>query len=205
MVLIMDPEIWFQFFISVWHQIIVAAKWLVAGEHKFQLIITGIAVLPATVVSIWALINQLRQTATRIKVRPFQMQMDTLTGPVLSDPWSGVEIRNLSGFPVYIRGVGFRIDGRLYGFGRPLNHRDVEVKWPYELAPHRMCAFRLRPSSFEGRRFINGVKPLLKEKFIWEVGTAYAITETDERFYSKKIPRKALRQIRELVPPDWLK
>ena len=77
-----------------------AASWvlnlIITPEHQFQLLITIITVIPATIVSAWALINQIRQTQSRLAVLTSPIQNKTIQGEsILADEWPGIVVRNL--------------------------------------------------------------------------------------------------------------
>ena len=78
-------------------------------EHEFQLLLTGISIVPATALSAWALINQRRQTTASLDVLMSPIFMSTVEGKsVLTEDWPGIAVRNQSTFPLRICSVGTR-------------------------------------------------------------------------------------------------
>lgn len=174
-------------------------------EHEFQLLITGITVIPATLIAAWALINQRRQTEPRLKVLPSPMMASTVTGKevLVSPQWPGIVIRNESSFELRICNVGYCIGKKFYTFGRPLVFSpDVESPpWPWVIEPRARVGFHVDLFTDEGQKFSNELTSTLKNgRFLWEVGRAYAVTECGRWFYSKRLSRKAVRQLREVTP-----
>ncbi len=170
-------------------------------EHKFQLLITTVTVVPATIVAAWALINQLRQTKPRLEVVISPIMWSTVTGqPVLGDDWPGVVVRNQSFFPLRICNVGFCVGKKFYTFGKPLLNKDSDLKpaaWPHEVAPRARAAFFLNCGTDDGRDFTNAIRPILKDKRIWEVARGYVMTECNRTFASRKMSRKSLAMLRK--------
>ena len=169
-------------------------------EHKFQLLITVLTVVPVTIVSAWALVNQLRQTTPRLQVLLSPIFRKTVTGePLLGDDWPGVVVRNLSPFSLRICNVGFRIGRKHYSFGKPLLLKDSDLRpatWPYEVAPRARAGFYLNSTTDDGLNFTNAVLPILKDKLIWEISRGYVMTECNKSFVSPKMSPKTLRTLR---------
>jgi len=171
-------------------------------DHKFELLRTVASVIPATVLSVWAFIHQRRQTLPRLEVLISPIRWATIDGKsVLGEDWPGLVVRNQSTFPLRVFNVGFRIGRKFYSFGRPAVGGDSALtpakQWPLELAPRSRTAFYLDgvPVSFG-----DSIKPALKGRRIWEVARAYAMTECNHTFVSRKLSRKALATLRQAEP-----
>lgn len=172
-------------------------------EHKFQLLITGITVFPATLIAIWALISQRRQTEPRLKVVPMPMMAETVTGKevLVSPQWPGIVVRNVGAVQLRICNVGYRIGKKFHSFGKPVVfNADADSPWPWVLEPHARVGFHLDLFNDEGRKFMTAMTSQLNGKFLWEVGRAYAVTECGKWFYSKQLSRKSVRLLREVAP-----
>lgn len=173
------------------------------SEHQFQLLITIVIVVPATLVSAWALVNQLRQTRPKLEVLISPVFSRSASGePVLTDDWYGVVVRNVSSFPLRICNIGYRIGKKYYSFGKPVineNSGFTPSPWPYEIAPRARAAFHLDYSGHEAKLFTNAVGPLELEsgKLLWEISRAYAITECNRTFISRRISRETLQMLRK--------
>jgi hypothetical protein len=174
---------------------------VMTSEHKFQLLITAITVVPVTIVSAWALISQLRQNKPRLEVLISPVFWNSATGePILGQEWPGIVVRNQSPFPLRISNVGFRVGKKFYTFGKPLLNKDSDLKpatWPCEVASRGRAAFYLNDNTSDGRTFINAIQPILKDKLIWEVSRGYAMTECNKTFVSLKMSRKTLELLRK--------
>lgn len=171
-----------------------------APEHRFQLAITLIAVLPATIVSTWALINQLRQTRTKLTVHFSPMMMNTISGKeALIRELPGVLIRNFSPFPVRICSVGFRIEKEHFAFGRPVG-LTRQIEWPFEMPARSRMVFYCNDRDLDGREVMAKLEEVLGEKFVWEVGSVYALTEPGEIFRSRRMSRAGQKYLRSTAP-----
>src|ERR1700730_10835108 len=106
-------------------------------EHWFQLFLTLVTLIPATVLSFWAAVNQYRQTAPRLKVIVGPVFWANVTGEESAvEDWPGVVVLNESPFPLRVSSVGYEIGGKHYGFGRPvLENLKPPMTWPVEIAP----------------------------------------------------------------------
>lgn len=176
-------------------------------EHKFELLKTIIAVIPATIISIWALISQRRQVRPKLEVLLSPVFWSTIDGKsVLGDDWPGIVVRNQSTFPLRICNVGLKIGEKHYQFGKPRlnkNSQIQETEWPYEITPRSRAAFYVDKGTDEGRKFAEDIPYKPKDKLIWEMARGYALTECGRKFVSKKLSQEALRVLREAVPiPD---
>jgi hypothetical protein len=170
-------------------------------EHEFELLKTAVSVVPATLLSWWALTNQRRQTQPRLEVLLSPIFNPTLDGKsVLSDDWPGVVVRNQSTFPLRVANVGFYIGKKFFTFDTPSDGQfKPREEWPAEVAPRTRLA--LYPSFFAQSTFGRILLPELKGKKPWEVLRAYAITECNHTFFSRRLPRKSLKILREAQPP----
>jgi hypothetical protein len=164
-------------------------------EHQFQLFLTCILAVPATVLSAWALIDQHRQTATRLKVVVSPMFWNTLANAqIMADDWPGISVLNQSAFPLRVSNVGFRVGRKHFEFGKPLVGPRLEPaeEWPMEIAPRSRIGLHLDRHALEGVKFVNAVPSVLNSKPIWEVGRAYAMTECNHKFVSPRLSKRAL-------------
>ena len=169
-------------------------------EQKFEILRTGLSILPATVLATWALINQRRQTTARLDVLMSPIMMSTVEGkPVLTDKWPGIAVRNQSAFPLRVCSIGYRVGKKYYAFGKPSNNEFQPFsEWPSEVAPRSRAVFYPGPEAI--RNFRQGGLLEQKEKKVWEIGRAYAMTESNAFFLSPKMSRKTLRQLRAAEP-----
>jgi hypothetical protein len=171
---------------------------MLTPDHKFDLFKTIVAIVPATIVSFWALINQRRQTEPRLEVVLSPVFWPTVDGKSgLGTDCPGIVVRNQSSFALRICNVGFRIGKKYFEFGRPLGSDLTESPWPYEIAPRARAAFYLNYHADWGRRFTNAIPPEPKGKLLWEVARGYAMTECAKTFVSPTLSRKSLRVLRE--------
>jgi len=177
---------------------------MITPEHKFELFKSIAAVVPATLVSVWALINQRRQTQPRLEVLLSPIFSPTIDGKSIlgKEDWPGILVRNQSSFPLRICNVGFRIGKKYFEFGRPLGGDLKESTWPYEIAPRTRAAFYRNEGADYGRTFANAISPELKGKLIWRIVRGYAITECARTFVSPKLSRKTLRMLRKAAAVD---
>ncbi|MFI5108716.1 MAG: hypothetical protein ACHP78_07715, partial [Terriglobales bacterium] len=172
-------------------------------EHQFQLLITIVPVVPATLVSAWALVNQWRQTTPRLEVLVSPVLSRTVSGEsVLVEDRYGMVVRNLSPFPLRVCNVGYRIGKKYYSFGRPVMNENSGLTpgpWPYEIASRTRAAFYLDYSKQDAKAFTNAILQPESEagKPLWEISRAYAMTECNRTFTSPGISRKTLRMLRE--------
>jgi hypothetical protein len=170
---------------------------LMTPEHKFELLKTIVAVVPATIISVWALISQRRQVKPRLEVLLSPIFWRTIEGkPALGDDWPGIVVRNQSAFPLRVCNVGLKIDKKYYQFGKPLLNRDSQLhesQWPYEVAPRARAAFYLNHSTDDGHRFTKDIPSKPKDRLTWETARGYAITECGREFVSKRLSRKSLQ------------
>lgn len=157
--------------------------------------------MPATIVSLWALIHQRRQIAPRLEVVLSPIFSPTLDGKSIlgKNDWPGIVVRNQSAFPLRICNVGFRIGKKYFEFGKPLDENFKESAWPYEIAPRARAAFYRNESADFGQSFVKAISPELQGKPIWEVGHGYAMTECARTFVSPKLSRKSLQMLRAAV------
>lgn len=172
-------------------------------EHEFELVTVLVPVIPATLLSIWALINQRRQTEPRLEVLPSPTMTEAVTGKhILMDELPGVAVRNLSSYPLRICNVGYRIGKKFYTFGKPhVNWKSTDDSlWPCVLEPHARVALHANFNSRDGLNFANAVKPSLGDRFLWEAGRAYVATECGRWFFSKRLSRKSVRVLRDAIP-----
>ncbi|MGA2301049.1 MAG: hypothetical protein ABSG77_10205 [Candidatus Acidiferrum sp.] len=173
------------------------------AEHQFQLIIAIVTVVLATLVSAWALVNQLRQTRPSLEVLISPVLSRTVDGElVLKDDWYGVVVRNVSPFPLRICDIGYRVGKKYYSFGKPVIRENSEFKpvsWPYEIEPRARAAFHLDYSGQDGKAFTDVISKPESEsgKLLWEISRAYAMTECNRTFISPRMPRKTLQMIRQ--------
>jgi hypothetical protein len=169
-------------------------------EHWFQLFLTCILAVPATVLSAWALIDQHRQTAPRLKVIVGPVFWANVTGEESAvDDWPGVVVLNESTFPLRVNGVGYKIGGKYCRFGRPvLENGKPPTTWPLEIAPRALIALYLDLNAqvpAEGLQFVKEASAALNGKPIWEAGRAYATTECRREFKSKRLSRKSVKML----------
>lgn len=171
-------------------------------DHEFQLLLAAITVVPATIVSAWALISQLRQTKPRLQVLTSPITTLTIEGKrVLTENWPGVVVRNFSPFPIRICNVGFTIGKkRFYQFGTPLNSKFEEMSWPCEIEPRQRLVFYVNEDSLDGRQFINAIPKDVRQD-IWRLGLGYAMTECGNTFFSKPISRKSVQVLQPKPRP----
>ena len=173
------------------------------AEHQFQLLLTIVIIVPATLVSTWALVNQLRQTRPKLEVLISPVLSETVSGePVLVDDWYGVVVRNVSPFPLRICNIGFRIGKKYHSFGKPVINENSEFKpapWPYEIESRARAAFHLDYSGQDGKAFTDVISKPESEsgKLLWEISRAYAMTECNRTFISPRMPRKTLQMVRQ--------
>jgi hypothetical protein len=174
---------------------------MITPDHKFELLRTVVAAVPATIVSIWALIHQRRQITPRLEVVLSPVFWPTLDGMGIlkKDDWPGIVVRNQSAFPLRICNVGFRIGKKYFEFGKPLDGNFKESEWPYVIAPRARAAFYRNESTGFGQSFVRAITPELKGKQIWEVGHGYVMTECARAFVSPKLSRKLLQTLRTAV------
>jgi hypothetical protein len=170
-------------------------------EHKFQLGIAVLTITPATILSLWALVNQRRQTTPRLKILPSPITMKSITGKtVFVDQWPGIVVLNHSPFPVRVCNVGYCIGRRHYTFGKPLLNEDSalinEAPWPWEIEPRSRAAFHPDLAG-DGQDFVKAITPALNGKPVLAVARAYAISETAGPFYSKRLSRKSLGTLQQ--------
>jgi len=171
---------------------------MLTPEHKFDLLKTALAVLPASLVSLWALISQRRQNSPRLEVVISPIFIPTIDGnSALADEWPGIAVRNQSSFPLRICNVGLRVGKKFFEFGRPLGTDFKETQWPYEIAPRARAGFYFNERADYGERLASAISPELKDKSLWQVARVYAMTECARTFTSPKLPRKSLRTLRE--------
>ena len=177
---------------------------MITPEHKFDLLKTVAAAVPAAIISLWAFIHHRRQTKPRLDVLLSPIFCTTIEGKSIltKGDWPGIVVRNQSSFPLRICNVGFQIGKKYFEFGRPLGGDFKESTWPYEIAPRTRTAFYRNESADYGQTFATAILPELKGKWIWEVGRAYAMTECARTFVSRKLSRKSLRMLRTAVPPS---
>ncbi len=173
-------------------------------EHKFQLFIALLAVVPATLLSWWALVSHRHRTTPRLQVLPSPIMMSDVTGKqVFVNEWPGIVVRNLSPFPQKVCNVGYRIGDKFFTFGRPLSNVEStlvsKAPWPREIEPRSRAAFYLDLNR-EGRDFVAAITPVLKGQSVLEIGRAYAFTESGEKFYSKRLSRKSRREFQKVRP-----
>jgi hypothetical protein len=169
-------------------------------EHWFQLFLTCILAVPATVLSAWALFDQQRQTAPRLKVIVGPVFWANVTGEESAvDDWPGVVVLNESTFPLRVNGVGYKIGGKYCRFGRPvLENGKPPTTWPPEIAPRALIALclDLNPQmSTEGHHFVKDASTALNGKPVWKAGRAYATTECRREFKSKRLSRKSVEML----------
>jgi hypothetical protein len=173
---------------------------MLTPEHKVDLLKTALAVLPATLVSLWALISQRSQNRPQLEVVISPIFLPTIDGnSVLGDEWPGMAVRNQSSFPLRICNVGLRIGKKFFEFGTPLGGNLKETDWPYEIAPRARVGFYFNERADYGHRFANAISPELKGKLLWERARAYVMTECGRTFTSTKLSRKSLRELRKAV------
>jgi hypothetical protein len=170
-------------------------------DHKFELMRTALSIVPATLLSAWALIHQRRQTQARLDVLLSPIFVPTVDGKsILGEDWPGVVVRNQSGFSLRVSNVGYFIGEKFYTFDKPFgtNFNLVE-EWPADVAPRTRKVFFPSPVAQATLRSL--VLPQLNGKKIWEIGRAYAITECSHTFFSRRLSRKSLKMLREAQPP----
>lgn len=174
-------------------------------EHKFEFLRTGLSIVPATLLSAWALIHQRRQTMARLDVLFSPIFVATVDGKsVLVDDWPGVVVRNQSTFPLRVSNVGYRIGKKFFTFEKPVSGNFQEVEeWPVEVAPRTRMAFFPGPLAQITLR--NVLLPELNGKRLWEVGKAYAITECGRAFFSRRMSRESLKMLRDAQPQQGAK
>ena len=163
-----------------------------------------VTVVPATLVSIWALINQRRQTTPNLRVVISPLFSTGVNGEsVLADDWYGVVVRNLSPFPLRICNIGYHIGKKYYSFGKPVINpgKSENSTWPYEIAARARASFYLDYSGQEAKVFTNAVllESKAQEKLLWEISRAYAMTECNMTFISPRIARKTLQMLRRVA------
>lgn len=171
-------------------------------EHKFQLLLAGLSIIPATALSAWALIHQRRQTTASLDVLMSPIFSPTIDGKsILGNDWPGVVVRNQSTFSLRLCSIGYCVGKRFYSFEKPMNGSFALVnEWPFEITPRSRVAFY--PSPRAQRVFQERGLNLIdsKGKKLLEVARAYAMTECNKHFLSPKISRKTLRRLREAEP-----
>jgi|SRR5271155_135398 len=172
---------------------------MITPEHEFELLRMVAAAVPATIVSVWALIHQRRQIKPRLEVLLSLIYVPTVDGKSIlrKDDWPGIVVRNQSAFPLRICNVGFRIGKKYFEFGKPLGGDFKETTWPYEIAPRARAAFYRNERADYGQTFVKMISPELKGKLVWEVVHAYAMTECARTFVSPKLSRRGLRRLRK--------
>jgi hypothetical protein len=164
-------------------------------DRKFELIRTAVSIIPATVLSAWAFVHQRRQTMARLKVVVSPMFWNTLTNAqVMADDWPGIAVLNQSTFPLKVSNVGFRVGRKYFEFGKPLvgPYLKPAEEWPMEIAPRSRVGLYLDRHAMEGIKFVNAVPSVLKEKPVWEVGRAYAMTECSHTFISPHLSKSTI-------------
>lgn len=168
-------------------------------EHSFQLLIALIAIVPTGILSYWALRNQLAQTKARLDVVLSLKPLKTPSGEINLNQCPDVLVRNLSPFPLRICEIGYRIE-KYYSVGIPLvvlrdGPRLSEIPWPYEIEPRAQSIFSVNHDRSDGLDTFAAIIAAAKAKGkpVAEVVRAYVLTECNERFVSKRIPRKSWR------------
>jgi hypothetical protein len=167
-------------------------------DHKFELIRTIVSIIPATVLSAWAVIHQRRQTAPRLKVIVSPVFHAGVTDEQwLADDWPGIVVLNESTFPLRVSSVGYKIGGKYYGFGRPvLGNLKPPATWPMEIAPRTTIALYLdMQNPYVGRHYVNDASPALNGKPIWTAGRAYATTECSHTFISRRLKKSSVEML----------
>lgn len=168
--------------------------------HKFELFKTIATAVPATVISVWALISQRRQVTPRLEVVLSPILWRTIDGKrVMRDDWPGIVVRNQSAFPLRVCNIGLVIDKKHYQFGKPLFNKDSELKeseWPYEIAPRARAAFYIDHDTEEGKQFAKDIPHQPSDGRMWKKARGYAITECAREFVSKKLSWKWLQTFR---------
>jgi hypothetical protein len=172
---------------------------MITPEHKFDLLKTLVAVVPAAIISLWALFHHRRQTRPHLEVLLSPIFCSTIDGKSIltKDDWPGIVVRNQSSFPLRICNVGFCIGEKYFEFEKPLGGHFKESAWPYEIAPRTRMAFYRNENADYGQTFVKAISPELKGKVIWEVVRGYAMTECARTFVSRKLSRKSLRFLRQ--------
>jgi hypothetical protein len=172
---------------------------MITPEHKYDLLKTAMFAVPATIISLWALMHHRRQTKPRLEVLLSLIYLPTVDGRSIlrKDEWPGIVVRNQSSFPLRICNVGFCVGKKYFEFGRPLGGDFKETTWPYEIAPRARMAFYRNESADYGHSFVNAISPDVKGKLIWEAVRGYAMTECAKTFVSRKLSRKGLRRLRK--------
>jgi hypothetical protein len=164
-------------------------------EHQFQLFLTCISVIPATLLSAWAVVHQYRQTAARLKVVVSPTFWNSMTNEqVMADDWPGIAVLNQSTFPLRVSNVGFRVGRKYFEFGKPLvgPYLKPAEEWPMEIAPRSRIGLYLDRHALDGVKFVNAAPAVLNGKPIWEAGRAYAMTECSHTFISPRLSKQAL-------------
>src|SRR6266404_277971 len=129
---------------------------MLTPEHKFDLLKVAAGVVPASIISVWALVHHRRQTQPRLEVLLSPIFWATFEGKsILGDDWPGILVRNQSSFPLRICNVGLFIGKKFFEFGRPVGSDMKETTWPYEIAPRTRAAFYHNSHTDYGRRFAN--------------------------------------------------
>jgi hypothetical protein len=171
---------------------------MMTQEHNFELLKTLAVAVPATIISVWALIHQRRQVNPRLEVVLSPIFSPTIDGKSIlrRDDWPGIVVRNQSAFPLRICNVGFRIGKKYFEFGKPLAGNFKDTVWPYEIAPRARAGFYRNETTDYGQTFVKTISPELEGKLSWEVVRAYAKTECGRTFVSPKLSRKSLRTLR---------
>jgi hypothetical protein len=174
---------------------------MMTPDHKFELLKVVAVAVPATIISLWALIHNRRQAQPRLEVLLSPISWPTIDGKSIfrKDEWPGIVVRNQSSFPLRICNVGFRIGNKFFEFGRPLGLDLKETTWPYEIAPRARAAFYRNEGADYGQTFASAITPEVKGKLIWEVARGYAMTECARTFVSPKLSRKAKRVLRKAI------
>ena len=165
-------------------------------EHKFQLLIALLTITPATIVSAWALLNQLSQTRPRLQV---VLALKPLKNPIDAEGLNqcpDVIVRNLSPFPLTIRTIGYRIKNE-HPFVPALVVRDSmprlnELPWPYQIEPRTQAVFGFNPDRTDGMAQLAPIMAETRGKG-WRNLRAYVLTECNARFESKRLPRNLRR------------
>jgi hypothetical protein len=177
---------------------------MLTPEHKFDLLKTVIAVVPATFISTWALISQRRQVRPKLEVLLSPIFWSTVSGQrVLGEELPGIVVRNQSAFPLRICNVGFKVGKKYFEFGKPLlsrNSQIEETEWPFEINPRARAAFFIDNINEHGVKLTKAIAPELKGKRIWKMARGYAMTECGRQFTSKKMSRRSIQALRRAEP-----
>jgi hypothetical protein len=159
-------------------------------EHRFQLLLALLTITPASIVSAWALLNQLSQTRPRLQV---VLALKPLKNPIDTDGLNqcpDVIVRNLSPFPLTIRTIGYRIKNE-HPFVPALVVSDStprlnELPWPYQIEPRTQAVFGFNPNRTDEINRLAAIMDETRGKD-WQHLRAYVVTECNARFESKRL------------------